>query len=481
MRKPAPNTPRSLHGSSALIFLLRLLPSLAQLFVMLYFGRTLSIGLASQYQAFWVRLLVITTFTCAGLHAFAFSFTAGQLTGLLRGLRNHDWIVYGAWIVAGGIVFALLPGNAYPAALLIAVVLVFTASPLAETYLTIQQQYSLLVAVNGLYAAAFIAVHIWWAGHSRSLYLLFGLLLLLGLIRLIIFVAAGRRQLRSTASEAVSLPHSRSIRSVWMHLGLYDIAQQLFRYTDKVAALLLLGEAVYGVYQIGSTEVPFIPVLLGAVGSAGLLQMSRGGRAGEPVFVARQSAMLLASVVFPLFLTIYLFRYTILLSLLPKYGASLPILSISLLTLPLRAYSFTGLLQHYGKVRTINLGAVLDVVLALLLMYPFYKLWGAPGLALAVACSTWAQAVFYLLAGARAARTSPLKLLPLRNWLIKAIVFSAAVIALKYATARLADARILLLLAGGLMALLTAIALLADIRSIRRHGSDTAPGTAQQH
>jgi peptidoglycan biosynthesis protein MviN/MurJ (putative lipid II flippase) len=94
------------------------------------------------------------------------------------------------------------------------------------------------------------------------------------------------------------------------------------------------------------------------------------------------------------------------------------------LVLPLRAYSFTTLLQRLHKGNIINIGAVGELALACLLMYPLYLYMGLPGVALSFVISTYLQAGYYLFFTGKYLSASPLSLIPIFNWCIKLIILS---------------------------------------------------------
>jgi peptidoglycan biosynthesis protein MviN/MurJ (putative lipid II flippase) len=89
------------------------------------------------------------------------------------------------------------------------------------------------------------------------------------------------------------------------------------------------------------------------------------------------------------------------------------------LVLPVRAYSYTTLLQRMHKGNIINIGAIGELVLACSLMYPLYLYIGLPGVALSFVISTYLQAAFYLLFTGKYLSINPFTLIPVANWIIK--------------------------------------------------------------
>jgi Na+-driven multidrug efflux pump len=144
------------------------------------------------------------------------------------------------------------------------------------------------------------------------------------------------------------------------------------------------------------------------------------------------------------------------------------------MVLPLRAYNFTVVLQNKYKGGVINKGAVLDLVLACLLMYPLYLWLGLPGVALSFVISTYLQAAYYLFHTSNVLAVNWTQLLPLRNWAFKLIVFASLFIGIHYLLVSLFTTRIVLICGLLTAFIVTAISLLAEIRATKRKYGNTA-------
>jgi O-antigen/teichoic acid export membrane protein len=197
-----------------------------------------------------------------------------------------------------------------------------------------------------------------------------------------------------------------------------EVVQVLFRWVDKLALNFLLPAALFALYFNGTLDVPFLPLLLGAAGSALLLRFGEPALTdAERLALLRAAATLLGRLVFPVFFFLLFFRCELFgVVFAHRYDAAVPLFVVSSLVVPLRAYNFTALLQHKGQGPRISRGAVLDLALALALMYPLYRLLGLAGVALAFVLSTYAQAAYYLGHTARLLRVPWASLLPWRPW-----------------------------------------------------------------
>ena len=429
----------SFFGNSFLIFIARFFPSLANLTVFILYSRTLPVDVYGTYQHFWIQLFIIYPFICLGTHVLMVTYTPAQLSHLLRIIPARGYVCYTGWCAVLCAVFASLQYHAIPVGwgTSFAFIGVYAASVVLEAFLVVVRSFRWLIVINTLYAAAFIFAHIWLLYTGFSLQLLFGLLLAASVIRLLAYVLLTVRQVQLAAGHtdvSVTIP-LRQVRLLWMHLGFYDISQMLFSYIDKFIISLVLSAGLSAVYYNGSQNIPFLPILLSAAGNAVLMQLAGGRKQDEVMDTVRlmnRSGKVFSCLVFPLFFFLLIFSGELFSVLLVHYNAAVPIFIMSVLVIPLRAYSFTTVLQRLHKGRIINAGAIADLLLACALMYPMYRWLGLPGVALSFVISTYLQAFFYLYYSGRLLGVSMFTLLPAGNWAIKLIVFCALFVGVHY-------------------------------------------------
>ena len=231
--------------------------------------------------------------------------------------------------------------------------------------------------------------------------------------------------------------------------------------------------ATFGYLLQWLPEYPFsAPVTWQAAGSAVLIQLAAGNGRDETkdtILLMNYSGRVLSCIVFPLFFFLLFFRNELIVGLLSeKYIPAIPVFLASILVLPVRAYSFTTVLQRLHKGAVINAGALADLLLACALMYPMYKWLGLPGVALSFVITTYLQAAFYLFYSARLLNISPLKLVPYVNWLLKLIVFGALFIAVRYAGDLYFTGKNTLILGGAMVVIVTAASLAIELKTQRK-------------
>jgi O-antigen/teichoic acid export membrane protein len=419
----------SLYSNSFFIFIIRFFPSLANLLVMIAYSRHFPPSVYGQYQNVWIRLFVISPVICFGIHVLLMTYSRQKIEAMVQVMRPVHYLLYGAWAVAAAAVFAGLNFHILEGALVpFVLVLAYALTQILEAYLIICRRYGFISTFSLVFSATWCAVHWWFMKDTLSLTELFLYLTGLVSVRLVAYLVISIREYRHNATHTSEVNIDLAgTRSLWLHLGLYDVIQILFSYVDKFVIALLLAAPVSAVYYNGSQNIPFLPLLLGAAGSAVLMQLAAGKdrQGGFPAIgLMLQSGRALSCIVFPVFFYLFFFRSEVILWLFhEQYVAAIPVFMVSILVLPVRAYNFTTVLQHYHKGYIINAGAIADLLLACALMYPLYHWLGLPGVALSFVITTYLQAGFYLYYAARLLHTSPVRLIPLADWGVKFVLF----------------------------------------------------------
>ncbi len=418
MPKPEAPTPGTLLGTSAAIFLIRFFPTLASVVALVWLARTLPAAYYGRYQSFWVQWQVLHTVACLGLPTLVLTYSGAQVRGLWQAARPIHRAALAGWVLLlagcfGGLHWwsgaAFAPWQAglfltlnVPVAIL-------------EAYALVQRQFRPVAAISVGYAGLFVLAHGLVVTRIIAQEQLLSGLLLANAVRL------GALSYLARVGRAAVLPDPGAwpaVRGHWAHTALNDAVQVLFRWVDKLALNFLLPAALFALYFNGTLDVPFLPLLLGAAGSGLLLHFGTPGLTeAERVATLRGAATLLGRLVFPLFCFLLFFRRELFgVVFAHRYDAAVPLFVVSSLVVPLRAYNFTALLQHKGQGRRISRGALLDLGLALALMYPLYRLLGLSGVALAFVLSTYAQAGYYLGHTARLLRVPWASLVPWGAW-----------------------------------------------------------------
>jgi len=464
----------SFSGNAFFIFLIRFFPSLANALVIILFSRNLSTPAYGSYQNFWIQLFVLNTLACLGFQSFIITYPHRFVAGIFKKLTGSHYLLLALWIVVCAAIFAGIQYayNAISPVIPFLFLLAYALSVIAESILLSFRRFKILLGVNVAHTAVFILLHVYHLYEGWSFSMLFMALLLLAVARLLLLAVPAARAVKAEPSGHIDTAEMRKARNLWVHIGIYDVSQMLFKWIDKFIISLLLAGQLSAIYFNGSVDIPFLPLLLGAAGSAALMQLAQvqgGNEKEQALHLINHSSRLLSSIVFPVFWFLCCYRtelFTVLLS--DTYLPSVPIFVASILALPLRAYSFTTLLQNRHKGRIINIGAILDLLLACALMYPLYLLMGLPGVALSFVISSYLQAAYYLYHTATVLQVKIVKLVPFANLLVKLIVFAFLFIVIHYLSAIYFTPQIVLFSGVLLAMLMAAITLLVEYRVARK-------------
>ncbi len=465
-------------SNSFLIFITRFFPSLANLVVMIWYSRLLPTKLYGNYQLFWIQLYVIYPIICFGIQSLVVTYSTSMLANIISKLQAKHYLYFVFWMVVLGSCFAGLQyssgGVAFFTSFLF--IITFAISVIIESLLIVYKRYTVMSVTGFLYAVAFCAIHWLALEKTFSIQFLFSFLLIINLLRVFTYSITVLRVLKDNSygydHEEIDVS---AIKSLWLHLGLYDIVQMFSTWIDKFAISILLTAQLSAIYYNGAQNIPFLPLLLSAASSAVLLQLAGNGIATlqkeSSIRLVNQSGRLLSCIVFPVFFFLFIFRNELIVTLFSeKYIPAIPIFAISTLVLPVRAYSFTTLLQRLHKGDIINTGALGELTLACLLMYPFYIILGLSGVALSFVVSTYLQAIYYLVCTGKLLKTSPFSLVPLGNWAVKLIVLGSLFLSLHFWCSVHYTGKFSLIL-GALLMLLSVVGLLiAELKWNRKNG-----------
>ncbi len=417
-----------MFGNSFRIFTIRLFSTLANLVVMVYFSHMLSLQDNGIYLGFMVNLTIASTIAGLGIGLLIFTYSQAELRTLILSIKPVYYLCYVlflaviaagfAWLSAGSLQ-ALLHRGYIPFFFFIA----YASGILLESVLMVARRFRLLLLSGFCYALLFVGMSIWaYSGNFSLNHLLLALLPVVIGKMLLLFVAV-LAFLRERGDVTAAALKPRKTLTLWLHLGFYDLSNILIQWLDKFVVSLLLTTGTAAIYINGTINIPFVPLALSAVSNATLMQLSYTSGRGEsgPDATGRQAAILhcLPGIFLPAF-----FRsefITVVFS--DKYVDAIPIFLCSLLILPVRAYSNTTILQNYHQGRIINIGVLLDYVVAIAVMYPLYLWLGLAGIALSFVVSTYVQVIFYLYFSARLLGMPMWRLVPLRNWGMKLLFF----------------------------------------------------------
>ena len=461
----------SFLSNAAYIFLNRLFINLATLLVMYFYAHKLSQNDYGRYQGFWAQLNVFNVVVGLGIAIFVLSYNPIKLVSLFKRLKKKEFLFYSIFLVIIGFIFGILQ---YKHDLNIALVLFFLIgfafTNITDALLIVFQKFKVLVLINVLFAVLFFLIHYLFLFRVFDLNLL--LLFLLPLLFLKVIVS-GLIIFNTYKDQSVAVVHDnnemKGMMSLWKHLYIYDMIQVFSLWIDKFIISAILSSEQTAIYINGTLNIPFLPVLFSALTSAAMIHLAHNDKKEVTLSVVKDVGKVLSSVAFPLCIFFLLYsREFIVFFFSDKYVASIPIFICSLLILPARAYGYTVILQIKEKGKIINTGSILDICLAVALMYPLYLIMGLPGVALSFVISTFAQIVYYLVQTKKLLQVSIADLLPVGNWIKKTVGFLILGIILFFLLPIYFDDQMRLFIAAAIMGGSSLYILYIELKQIRQ-------------
>jgi O-antigen/teichoic acid export membrane protein len=367
-----------------------------QLAIIFLYARNLSVVDYGLYQSVWLYINIASVISLFGLPALILSSPANAIAGWIKENKKYFLFFFGMlnFIPLAYILLAVTEYNFTTRVLLITLTVVQNIAVLIETAAIKKEKEKLVLITNLIFTAGYILCHliILYANYSLQL-------LLAALIFIFIIKAALQYYFTRDVATDKSTILLKQLNRQWLYLGLNDVAGVIFKWLDKWVILYFISVAQFAVYFNGSYEIPVFGLMLSAAGSVMLVEMSRQNTAiaEKAKTLFKSSSVLLSSIVFPSFCFLFFYHiefFTFIFS--TKYAAAIPVFLISIFILPVRITNYTTVLQVYNRNDLILKGAVLDLIVAIVLMLILYPLLQLKGLAAAFVLSTYIQAGYYL-------------------------------------------------------------------------------------
>jgi len=373
-----------------------LLKLFVQLAIIYIFSRQLSFENYALYQSVWLYVNILSVLGLFGLPALLLSSSANDIKQWIFN-NKKNFLLFSCLLNIVPIIYLLFLAKQYTinnTLLLIAVTLFQNLSIIAETIAIKNKQETRILVTNIIFAVGYFVVHYSILKNGYSLSLILAWLVLIFIIKTLFLWNFQANNFPK--NHQINTPH---LGKQWFLLGLFDVISTLYKWLDKWLILLFISITQFAIYFNGSYEIPIFGLMLGTVGNIMLVELS--GKKLNPALNSKilfhHSAVFLGSIVFPAFCFLLFFHHDLFLLIFSsKYEASIPIFFVSIFVLPVRITNFTAVLQVQHRNDIIIKGALLDLVLAIILLAILYPLWGLKGLALAFVLSTYMQAWYYL-------------------------------------------------------------------------------------
>lgn len=463
--------------SSAGIFLSRFVITMSLLVIFALFSHKLPLHSNGEYLRFYVRFSLLSLIAGAGITMLIFNYSAATVKWLWKSVGVKHKIRYLIFILIMSVILNVVhfasPENYATPVYVFALSVYFIANIgtlFTDAILIVSRKIRELTIINFAYSICFLAIHLSVLYTGFFLESIISWLAVLASVKFI----TGLRIAHSTFSKIdiqdATPVHFRRIRLFWYALLTFDMSQIAFRQIDKFVITFIAGTSVSAIYINGTLEIPFLALLSASVSNAALLQLnsSKERTKGTITGTVRQVANIMGTVTLAVFFFFFIYREMFIVFFFSeKYLASVPIFAISLFKLLTYLFTITFLLKFKHRGKMLNIGALMDIVVSLLLIYPLYVLMELKGIILSFVIGSIAQALYVGYAAAKTVRVKMSKLFPLRSWIVKAVVFGSVLYLVSLATKILDNAFVELCIGGAVSVGLTVMWLYKESYQIK--------------
>jgi O-antigen/teichoic acid export membrane protein len=368
----------------------------SQVFAIILFSKYLNLNDYGHYQTIWVYINVAAVIGLFGLPSLILSEPANNILNFYK--RNRRLLNIG-FITVNLLIFLFIPSLRQQDILFKAVIFLLiifqNLSIITDAVALKFEREKLLAITNIIFSAGFLAAHLLMVNGYLSFMNLFLILAILFLCKFcVLYFAIKVNLIVKTANADVTL---KKTGLQWLHLGLNESISILASTLDKWVILFMLTASEFAIYFNGSYEIPVFMILLLSAGNIMVVELSKNYSFKKVKYLYTHSTLVLSAILFPAFFFLFFYHKEFLLLIYgSKYESAIPLFLISIFILPLRSFYSTAVLQVKHRADLIVKGAVLDILLAVMLMFCLYPLMGVSGIALSIVISTYVQQYFYL-------------------------------------------------------------------------------------
>lgn len=400
----------------------RILPLIALLIVTILYSHNLELDDYGIFQSVWMYSNLVSVVMGFGIAKIIFSVNVSVFFSFIKKYKHKSIGIYSILWLTCIILFWMITSFSVPLKLSIIFFILFqNLNTIAETWLIKNGGDKKYFIINLFYSVTFLAWHYYILLNEYHLYrVMFGIAFI-AFLKLLVLVIVDRK----FSVENSDLPERKQFISNWVFTGFNEIIGVFTKWVDKIILVYLLAPSEFAIFFNGSIEIPLLGILIGMTGNYMMMQMTTNVKMDSHriTTVFRDNFLLLSSIAFPLFFCLLFFRYDIFLIFFgEKYLASLPVFVISIMIIPIQINHYGTILQVSKKSYITTIGALIDLLIAVSLVFTLYPLYGTEGAAAALVISTLASVIFFAYHSARLLRTKILSLIPVRTLVSRFVI-----------------------------------------------------------
>lgn len=242
--------------------------------------------------------------------------------------------------------------------------------------------------------------------------------IIISFIELVAGLYITKKQIGFSNPGLIKLSDYKEQLAFSLPLGLTAIIGAFSIEFSKLNISFFFTPAMYAIYIVGATEIPFIGLLNSSVNSLlqpAISELHKEEKFREIISLWHEAIRKTSLIILPLFVILMETSNIFLTTLYSdKYIESVPIFQIFLFLIPLRVATYGLIVQGMGLTKYNFFGAIFFLILNLPLNLIFIQYMGMQGPAIAQVISTYALSGFYLIIMKRIFKFSIKDLFPLK-------------------------------------------------------------------
>lgn len=429
----------------------------ATIILLIFYGYALELGKEEygNYQKAFVLIGFLSGLLCFGLPSFISSLPQqGLEKALIHIYSKSKWIVISIGFAFLIVTYMLFPEfSSIEKACLLALSMLSAVNLILEIYALKKSKDSFILFQNLLYSGCYLLIHFIVLFVNYQLSFLLFLLLLLSLVRAVWI--SYKLKLNSSSNYSDEALSTVSLFPQWGYLAFHETVDAFSKYIDKIVLIGLITATDFAIYYNGSFEIPFVGLLVAAVGTFLNLQITQYQLQNTAILqLFRTSTLWCAALLFPLFFYAWLYAPSLFSVLFKnKYNDAVSFFLIYAWIIPLRIANYTAVLQTKMRNNIIMAGSISALLLKLLLMLLCYPLLGVKGIALAMVAGTYYQVMFYIFYTRKELHVSLGQVLPFKKLSIVFII--SGIITFCFYSLLVNEKTIYQVVGGGVITLIT--------------------------
>lgn len=390
---------------------------------MLYCSHKLSTQLYGQVQTLWLHTSVFATIIGLGLATFLYSYNAEKLYQIWHQISAKFKLKVGIIVASLALLFVviqLIVNGAFYSdytlwPVLFIYILTFSIGLVLDALAIIFNRLGVLIAASIGFAVCYSIAHWGFVNEYWGSSTLIYIITITAAIKCICIVLALRKIRNSKCAESVDL--SKVIKH-WIHIGVYDIFQMVFRFLDKFILSFVITKSLLAIYTNATYEIPVFSIVFVSIQNAGI-QLFHQKRDEEQILdIIKKTSFLLGVFCISAFV-FFLFNGESFMRIVfsEKYIIGLPLFYIACFKILVYMFNVVGYHQYKEQGQLLVKHTYIDFLFTTILGIPAYMIWGLYGLTVVMVLGSFLFVGLNIYAIKKATTMNVAAFLPIKEWI----------------------------------------------------------------